>query len=57
MKPVSAATNQLKANFYSTNVAGPGGGTVRDWLTGQSFSDQLSFGMQVLEQIKNGLLK
>jgi hypothetical protein len=32
-----------------------GGGTVRDWLTGQSFADQYEFGTDVLGRIQNGL--
>lgn len=55
MNPVSAGTNQLKANYYSTKQFFTGGGTVRDWMNGQSFSDQYEFGMDVLRRIENGL--
>ena len=55
MNPVSAGTNQLKANYYSTKQSFTGGGTVRDWLSGQSFSDQYTFGMDVLSRIGNGV--
>jgi len=55
MNPVSAGTNQLKANYYSTKQFFTGGGTVRDWLNGQSFADQYEFGMDVLRRIENGL--
>lgn len=55
MNPVSAGTNQLKANYYSTKQFFTGGGTVRDWLTGQSFVDQYEFGMDVLRRIENGI--
>ena len=55
MNPVSAETNQLKANYYSSKQFFTGGGTVRDWLTGQSFADQYEFGMDVLMRIEQGL--
>lgn len=55
MNPVSAGTNQLKANFYSTKQVFTGGGTVRDWLNGQSFADQYEFGMDSVSKIQNGL--
>jgi hypothetical protein len=55
MNPVSAGTNQLKANYYSTKQFFTGGGTVRDWMSGQSFADQYEFGMDVLRRIENGL--
>jgi hypothetical protein len=55
MDPVSARTNQIKANYYSSKQPFTGGGTVRDWLTGLSFADQYSFGMDVLTQIRKGL--
>jgi hypothetical protein len=57
MNPVSARTNQIKANYYSSKQPFTGGGTVRDWLTGQSFADQYSFGMDVLTQIRRGLIQ
>jgi len=53
MNPVSAGTNQLKGKYYSTNQFFTGGGTARDWLTGQSFSDQYEFGLDVLRRIEN----
>jgi hypothetical protein len=56
MNPVSAETNQLKANYYSSKQFFTGGGTVRDWLTGQSFADQYEFGMDVLMRIRQGVL-
>jgi hypothetical protein len=57
MNPVSARTNQIKANYYSSKQPFTGGGTVRDWLTGQSFADQYSFGMDVLTQIRRGIIQ
>lgn len=57
MNPVSARTNQIKANYYSSKQPFTGGGTVRDWLTGQSFVDQYSFGMYVLTQIRRGVIQ
>ncbi|MBI1378009.1 MAG: hypothetical protein GC157_11100 [Frankiales bacterium] len=57
MNPVSARANQLKANYYSTKQPFTEGGTVRDWLTGQSFQDQYQFGMDVLRQIASGVLQ
>jgi hypothetical protein len=56
MNPVSAGTNQIKANYYSTTQYFTGGRTVRDWLTGQSFAEQYAFGMDVLAQIRRGEL-
>jgi hypothetical protein len=44
-----------KANYYSTKQFFTGGGTVRDWMNGQSFSDQYEFGIDVLRRIENGL--
>lgn len=55
MNPVSAGTNQLKANYYSSKQPFTGGGTVRDWMNGQSFADQYEFGMDVLRKIQNGV--
>jgi hypothetical protein len=56
MNPVSAETNQLKANYYSSIRPGfTGSQIVRDWLNGQSFADQYEFGMDVLMRIENGL--
>jgi len=52
LDPVDAAINQAKANYYSSKTLFSGGGTVRDWLTGQSFADQYNFGMRI-----NGLLQ
>lgn len=57
MNPVSARTNQIKANYYSTKQPFTGGQTVRDWLTGQSFKDQYAFGMDVLAKIKSGVIQ
>lgn len=37
MNPVSARSNQIKANYCSSKQPFTGGKTVRDWLTGQSF--------------------
>jgi RHS repeat-associated protein len=55
MNPVSAGTNQLKANYYSSKQPFTGGGPVRDWLSGQSFADQYEFGIDVLRKIQNGI--
>jgi hypothetical protein len=55
MNPVAAETNQLKANYYSTKQFFTNGGTVRDWLSGQSFADQYEFGMDVLIRVERGL--
>jgi RHS repeat-associated protein len=57
MNPVSARTNQLKANYYSSKQPFTDGGTVRDWLTGQSFQEQYEFGMDILVKIASGLLR
>lgn len=57
MNPVSARTNQIKANYYSSKQPFSGGGTVRDWLSGQSFADQYSFGMDALTQIRRGTIQ
>jgi hypothetical protein len=55
LNPVSAQVNQLKANWYSRSLNGPGSGTIRDWLTGQSFEDQLDYGRAVTQEILKGL--
>lgn len=57
MNPVSARTNQIKANYYSSKRAFTEGQTVREYLTGQSFEYQYTFGMDVLAQIRNGVIK
>jgi len=54
LNPVPAEVNQLNANYYSTKQPFSYPGTVRDWLTGQSFEDQFSFGQNVTQQIENG---
>ena len=53
LDPVPSEVNQLKANYYSSKQFFTNGGTVRDWLTGQSFADQYEFGMDVLMRIQN----
>ena len=57
MNPVSARTNQIKANYYSSKQRFTGGDTVRDWVTGQPFEDQYRFGMQTLSDIRLGLIQ
>ncbi len=54
LDPVPNEINQLKANYYSSIRPFTGGMTVRDWLTGQSFSDQYEFGMDILGLLQNG---
>jgi RHS repeat-associated protein len=55
LNPVPARINQLKADYYSSKRSFTGGGTVRDWLTGQSYRDQYEFGMDVLMRLQQGL--
>jgi hypothetical protein len=55
LNPVSAQVNQLKANWYSRSVDGAGSGTIRDWLSGQSFEFQFEYGMKVTKLILEGL--
>ena len=57
MNPVTARTNQIKANYYSSKQPFTSGQTVRDWLTGQSFADQYSFGMDTLIKIRSGTIQ
>jgi RHS repeat-associated protein len=56
MNPVSAETNQLKADYYSRKLDFTNGGTVRDWLSGKSFQFQYDFGMKTLADIEAGLI-
>lgn len=56
LNPVDARVNQAKANYYSSRQPFTGGSTVREWLSGQSFSEQYEFGMDVLRQIESGVL-
>lgn len=56
MNPVSGRTNQIKANYYSSKRKFSGDLIVRDWLNGQPFADQYRFGMQVLADIRNGVI-
>jgi hypothetical protein len=55
LNPVSSRVNQLKANAYSENFNGPGSGTVRDWLNGQTFEAQREYGLRVTAEILKGL--
>ncbi|TFB94552.1 hypothetical protein E3O48_08035 [Cryobacterium sp. HLT2-28] len=57
MNPVSARTNQIKANFYSSKQDFSEGMRVRDWLNGQSFIKQYNFGMNILARIQSGRIK
>ena len=54
LNPVPAAVNQAKANYYSSIRPFTGGQTVRGWLSGQSFADQYSFGMDITSLIERG---
>lgn len=57
MKPVPAWANQVKANYYSRKFDWTNGGTVRDWLSGQSYEAQHSFGLRVLDDIQAGAIR
>jgi hypothetical protein len=57
MNPVSAGTNQIKANYYSRKFGFTNGGTVRDWRSGQPFAVQYNFGMKTLADIEAGLIR
>ena len=54
MNPVSARANQLKANYSFRKRPFTRGGTVRDWLSGQSYKKQYNFGMDIMRRINNG---
>jgi hypothetical protein len=47
---IDANVHAQISGFYSSNVAGRGTGTVRDWLAGQDFQAQYEFGLQVLRR-------
>jgi hypothetical protein len=55
MNPIPPGLNQAKNAYYSSKQFFTAPGTVRDWLTGQSFADQYEFSMDVLMKIRNGL--
>lgn len=57
MKPVPGWVNQSKANYYSRKFDWTNGGTVRDWLSGQSYEVQYKFGTQVLNDIQTGIIR
>lgn len=57
MNPVPAGVNQIKANYYSSKFDFTNGGTVRDWLSGKPFEFQYNFGMQVLRDIRAGVIQ
>ena len=57
LEPVPAWVNQAKANYYSSIEPFTGGKTIRDWLTGQSFADQLDFGLRKTQEIMSGAVK
>jgi len=54
LNPVPAAVNQAKANYYSSIRPFTGGQTVRNWLNGQTFGQQHSFGMDITSLIQRG---
>jgi RHS repeat-associated protein len=54
LNPVSAAVNQAKADYYASIRPFTGGRRVRDWLSGQSFAEQYSFGMDITSLIQRG---
>jgi hypothetical protein len=56
LQDVPTELNQIKANYYSSIRPFTNGMTVRNWLNGQSFEDQWNFGMQVSEDIWNGVI-
>ena len=57
LNPVPTWVNQIKANYYSSTQPFSNGMTVRNWLNGQSFAQQLSFGLDVTEQITSKLIR
>lgn len=57
LDPVPSWVNQTKANYYSRKLDFTNGGTVRDWLSGQSFEAQYNFGMQTTRDIRAGLIE
>lgn len=57
MKAVPASVNQVKANYYSRKFWWTDGGTVRDWLSGQSYDAQYSFGLRVLADVEAGVIR
>ncbi len=54
LNPVPAAVNQAKANYYSSIRPFTGGQTVRNWLNGQTFGQQHTFGMEITSLIQRG---
>jgi len=54
LNPVPAAVNQAKANYYSSIRPFTGGQAVRNWLNGQTFGQQHSFGMDITSLIQRG---
>jgi hypothetical protein len=57
LEPVLARVNQIKANYYSSKQPFTDGMTVREWLSGQSYTDQMQFGRDMLQQIQNGIIR
>jgi hypothetical protein len=57
LHPVIARTNQIKANWYSKRKDPLKPGTVRDWLTEQSFEAQLEYGMRITRMIEDGIIQ
>ncbi|MBP6997262.1 MAG: hypothetical protein KBB39_14090 [Phycicoccus sp.] len=57
MKPVPGWVNQVKANYYSRKFDWTNGGTVRDWLSGQSYDAQYQFGLRVLDDVQAGVIR
>ncbi len=52
---VAREVNQAIANYYSSKTFYTGGLTVREWLSTQSYEEQVQFGQMILERVLNGL--
>jgi hypothetical protein len=51
---VPASVNQRLANYYSSKQFFTDGKTVREWLKGQPWSEQLKFGLRKLQNALSG---
>ena len=51
---VSREANQAIADYYSSKLSFTGGKTVREWLSSQSFAEQMEFGRKTISLVLSG---
>lgn len=54
IRGVARGVNQAIADYFSSKQDFTNGLTVREWLKGQSWTDQFEFGLEILKRVLNG---